>query len=150
MFNLFSKKKKFSAKCELTNTPLQRESTYIISGAQIISSRKFWDNVMTEPDTMSYTEAYFKKRDETAKNIRSMIFKRYANEDKIWIISDSQIHLFDIDESHSKELADKWWDSEGDEIPVDFVNSLAEMDNELFESHKNYAIEQAGKHLVRA
>lgn len=148
MLGLFTKKKKFKATCELSKTPLDRESAYIISAAQILSSKKFWDNVMTEPETMTYTEAHFKKGDPTAKNIRTMIFKKYTNEDKAWVISDSQIHLFDLDVDKSKQLANEWWDSEGRELPEHLTTTLSDMDEEAYESFKSYAINDAGKHLV--
>ena len=150
MFNLFSKKKKkFSATCDLSRTPLDKASAYVVSTAQIISSRKFWDNIMTEPETMTYTEAYFKSGDKTATNIRTMIFKKYANEDKAWVISDAQIHLFDIDLDESKKLGDQWWDSEGNEVPDHLRSSISSMDESEFESLQNYAIHDAGKHLVK-
>ncbi|MEQ9306790.1 MAG: hypothetical protein RJQ14_22940, partial [Marinoscillum sp.] len=82
MFNLFnkSKKKKFRASCDLSGNVLDRESAYVLSTVQIISSQKFWDNIMTEPETLTYTEAHFKSGDQTAANIRNMIFKKYSNE----------------------------------------------------------------------
>ena len=72
--NLFGKKKKkFRAQCELSKMPVEKESAYLVTTAQIISSKKFWDNVMTEPDTMSYTKAFFKSGDQVATNMRHMI-----------------------------------------------------------------------------
>lgn len=149
MFNLFSKKKKFKASCDLSRTPIDKESAYMVTTAQIISSKKFWDNIMTEPETMTYTEAHFKKGDKMATNMRNMIFKKYANSDKAWIISDSQVHLFDIDLSESKELANKWWDSEGNEIPVHVTSSVSEMDDARFDEIKDYAINNAGRNHVK-
>lgn len=150
MFNLFSRKKKFKANCELSKMPIDRESAYMLSTAQIISSRKFWDNIMTEPDTLSYTEAHFKNADKTATNIRNMIFKKYAKEDKAWIVSDSQVHLFDIDLSTSKALANTWWDSSGSLVPEHMVNSVSAMDDKTFDEIKAYAIHDAGRELVKA
>ncbi|MFY0607445.1 MAG: hypothetical protein JXR10_12060 [Cyclobacteriaceae bacterium] len=148
MFGLFSKKKKFKASCDLSGSPLEKESTYLVSTAQIISSKKFWDNKMTEPDTMTYTEAYFKNADQNATNIRGMIFNKYAAEDKIWVISDSQINLFDIDEKESKAYADQWWESEGTEVPSELQASLSDLGESTFESHKTYAIQEAGRKMV--
>ncbi|MEQ8582097.1 MAG: hypothetical protein RIC30_12485 [Marinoscillum sp.] len=149
MFSLFSKKKKFKASCDLSGSPLERESAYLVSTAQIISSRKFWDNIMTEPDTMTYTEAYFKSGDQTATNIRGMIFKKYADKDRAWVISDSHLHLFDIDESAAKTVANEWWDSEGKEVPQELENSLAGLDESSFEEIKSYAVKEAGRRLVQ-
>lgn len=149
MFKLFSKKKKFSAHCELSRQPVDRESAYLLSTAQVISSRKFWDSIMTEPDTMSYTEAHFKTGDQTAANIRNMIFKKYAKEDKVWVISDSHIHLFEVDPSEAKQLANQWWDSQGNEIPLHLTTSIAEMDDQHFEEIRRYAIQDAGRAQVK-
>lgn len=149
MLNLFRKKKKFKASCDLSGSLLEKESAYVLSTAQIISSKKFWDNKMTEPDTLTYTEAHFKNADPTARNIRGMIFKKYAHQDKAWIISDAQIHLFDIDESYAKRAADAWWDSEGQQLPEGMTTSLASMKTEDFESIKSYAVEEAGRKMVQ-
>lgn len=149
MLNLFAKKKKFKATCDLSKQPLDRESTYLVSTAQIIASKKFWDNKMTEPETMTYTEAHFKSGDKTATNIRGMIFKKYANEDKVWAVSDSQIHLFDVDLSEAKDLANRWWDSQGKEVPDHLASSVADLDEATYNALKEYAIQDAGKLLVK-
>lgn len=149
MFNLFSKKKKFKANCDLSGQMLARESAYMVSTAEIISSKKFWDNIMTVPETMTYTEAHFKSGDATATNIRSMIFKKYATKDKAWLIADSELHLFDLDETRAKSVADAWWDSEGKAVPQDLQESLAGMSAGQFEQIQHYAVHEAGRHLVR-
>lgn len=149
MFNLFSKKKKFKASCALSGRPLEKESAYMVSTAQIISSRKFWDNIMTEPETMTYTEAHFKRGDSTAANIRNMIFKKYAMEDKAWLISDAQIHLFELDENKAKTQADQWWESGGKEVPEELNQSLSKLDEQSFEAIKKYAVQEAGRQYVQ-
>ncbi|HCX24504.1 MAG: hypothetical protein CMB80_15095 [Flammeovirgaceae bacterium] len=150
MFNLFNKtKKKFKASCDLSGSMLDRESAYLLSTAQVISSKKFWDSKMTEPDTMTYTEAHFKSGDQTATNIRNMIFKKYSAVDKAWVISDAHLHLFDIDESSAKELANQWWDSEGKETPGEMSNSLTHLGDNEFENFKNYAVNEAGRRMVQ-
>lgn len=151
MFGLFNKKtkKKFKASCDLSGSLLDRESAYLLSTAQVISSKKFWDSKMTEPETMTYTEAHFKSGDQTATNIRNMIFKKYSAQDKAWVISDAHLHLFDIDESNAKELANQWWDSEGTEMPGEVSSSLTAMDDQEFENYKNYAVNEAGRRMVQ-
>lgn len=149
MFNLFSKKKKFKANCELSKMPVDRESAFALSTAQIISSRKFWDNVMTEPETINYTEAHFKTGDKTATHIRTMIFNKYASADKMWVVSDAQIHLFEVDHDESRDMAKQWWDSQGQNVPPHLTNSLSEMDASTFHELKEYAINDAGRTLVR-
>lgn len=149
MFKFLTKKKnQFKAQCPLSKQNLDKESSYLVSTAQIISSKKFWDNIMTEPDTMSYTEAYFKSQDATAKNIRSMIFKKYSQEERAWVISDSQIHLFDIDQELAKNFANQWWDSAGTVLPDFSKNSLEILGETKFEEFRSYAITQAGKSHV--
>lgn len=149
MFKFLTKKKnKFKAQCALSKQPVERESSYIVSTAQVISSKKFWDNIMTEPDTMSYTEAYFKNGDSTAMNIRGMIFKKYSQEDKAWLISDAQLHLFDVDHSEAKALAEQWWDAEGAFSSEEIKTSLTKLGDEKFEEFKSYAITKAGKSHV--
>lgn len=149
MFGLLSKKKKFSAVCDLSRSPLQRETAYVLSTAQIISSKKFWDNIMTEPETMTYTEAFFKTGDSTATNIRHMIFKKYAATDKAWVVSDAHIHLFEVDREEAKQIANRWWDSEGKELPAQLSVSVSNMDEAEFEQIKTYALQEAGRSRVR-
>lgn len=148
MFNVFkkSKKKEFKAFCELTSQPLEKDSTYVLTAAEVISSKKFWDNKMTEPETLSYTVAHFKSQDETASRIRQMIFDKYANE-KAWVISDAAIHLFDVDTDNAKARGDEWWESEGSAAPTETKNSLNILGNKL-EDLRNYAIQEAGRSFV--
>jgi hypothetical protein len=148
MLNLFkkSKKKEFKAVCDLTRQPLDKNSTYILTTAEVISSKKFWDNKMTEPETLSYTVAHFKTQDPTASRIRQMIFEKYADE-KAWVISDAAIHLFDVDTTIAKARAQEWWESEGSEAPDETKNSLNALGNE-YSDFKNYAIKEAGRSFV--
>ncbi|MCR9248948.1 MAG: hypothetical protein NXI20_00935 [bacterium] len=150
MLNLFkSKKKKFRAQCELSKTPLEKESAYMVTTAQIISSKKFWDNVMTEPDTMTYTTAYFKSGDEVAANMRQMIFNKYGAQDKPWIVADSQMHLFDVDQGKAKSLADEWFDKEGQYAPEESKTSLANLGENAVEELRVYAVKEAGRKMVQ-
>ncbi|MEQ9304768.1 MAG: hypothetical protein RJQ14_12745, partial [Marinoscillum sp.] len=73
----------------------------------------------------------------------------YSNEDKAWVVSDSQIHLFEVDEANAKQIANQWWDSEGKEIPQEIQCSLSEIDAAEFESYKTYAVQEAGRKHVR-
>ena len=148
MFNLFKKKKKkFSAQCELSKTPLEKESAYLVTTAQIISSKKFWDNIMTEPDTMTYTTAFFKSGDEVSANMRQMIFNKYGGKDKNWIVADSQMHLFDVDQSKAKSLADQWWENEGAFELTEAT--LEDLGSNNFEEFKQYAVKEAGRKMVK-
>lgn len=148
MFSFLSKKKKFQAQCALSRVPLERGSAYMVTTAQIISSKKFWDNIMTEPDTMTYTVAHFKKNDPTAKNIRTMIFNKYSASDKPWVIADSQIHLFEIDQTEAKQMAEMWWDSEGTVVPDEAQSSLKSLGDLAIAEWQSYAIMEAGRSRV--
>jgi hypothetical protein len=153
MLNLFKKNKKkdFKAVCDLSRQPLEKASSYLLTTAELISSKKFWDNKMTEPDTMTYTVAHFKNSDPTAMNIRKMIFEKYSKEDKTWVISDSEIHLFDdVDLERSKKDADQWWENEGDYVPEGHEQSLQKLGNDTLEEIKSYAIMEAGRKQVPA
>lgn len=152
MLNLFkkNKKKEFRAQCDLSRQPLDKSSTYLLTTAEIISSKKFWDNKMTEPDTMTYTVAHFKSGDETATNIRRMIWEKYSKEDKHWLISDSELHLFDIDQDKAKAWGDQWWDSEGNFVPENADKSLELLGSDEIESLRSYAVMEAGKRQVPA
>ncbi|MEQ8241474.1 MAG: hypothetical protein RIA69_19835 [Cyclobacteriaceae bacterium] len=128
--------------------PLDKESAYLITTADVIRSKKFWDNKMTEPDTMTYTEAHFKTGDKTATSIRGMIFKKYSAEDKPWIISDAHLHLFDIDENEAKKMAVAWWESQGKNVPSAANDSLSNLKEDEYNALKEYAIMSAGKSRV--
>jgi hypothetical protein len=148
MLNLFkkNKKKEFKAVCDLTRQPLDKNSTYILTTAEIISSKKFWDNKMTEPETLSYTVAHFKTQDPTASRIRKMIFDKYSDE-KAWVVSDAAIHLFDVDTDVAKARGDLWWESEGNDEPQETKDSISSLGSDL-ENFKNYAIKEAGRSFV--
>lgn len=150
MFGVFNKKKKaFKATCQLSNEPIEKGASYCLTTAEIIKSKKFWDYKMTEPDTMSYTIAHFSKGDETARNIRTMIFNKYSSEDKPWIISESHVHLFDFNEEEARQLANEWWDKEGNFAPESHTCSLKNLGDQ-FEEIKEYAVMDAGRKWAEA
>ena len=61
--SLFGKKKKeFRASCRITKEPLEKGYGYLLTTSQIVSSKKYWDLVMTEPETLSYTVSHFKNQ----------------------------------------------------------------------------------------
>jgi hypothetical protein len=148
MLNFFrkNKKKEFKAVCALTKQPIDKESSYLLTTAEIISSKKFWDNKMTEPETLSYTVAHFKSQDPTASKIRQMIYEKYSSE-KAWVVSDASLHLFDIDVSVARKRAQDWWESEGSVDPEEANDSLDRLGNQV-ETLKTYAIEEAGRAYV--
>ena len=145
---IFGKKKKeFRASCRITKEPLEKGYGYLLTTSQIVSSKKYWDLVMTEPETLSYTVSHFKNQ-TSGTQMRSMIFEKYASIDKPWIISDSVINYFEVDKLTAKENAKKWWELEGNYQPTNTGTAGSTLDAETFQSWKNYAILEAGRERV--
>jgi len=89
LLNLFGKKKKeFKAFCNITREPLENGYGYLLTTAQVISSKRYWDLVMTEPETLSYTISHFNNQ-PNGTQMRNMIFEKYASVAKPWMVSDS-------------------------------------------------------------
>lgn len=147
--SLFGKKKKeFKASCLITKEPLEKGFGYLLTTSQVVASKKYWDLVMTEPETLSYTVSHFKNQ-ASGTQMRSMIFEKYASINRPWIISDSVISYFDIDKGTAKENAKKWWELEGNFAPSNTGPANSTLDESTFQTWKNYAILEAGKDKVR-
>lgn len=145
---LFGKKKKeFRATCPITKEPLEKGFGYLLTTAQVVASKKFWNLIMTEPETMSYTVSHFRNQ-PSGTQMRSMIFEKYASINKPWIISDSVIGYFDVDKGAARENARKWWDQEGNFNPTDAGPANGNLDPATFQTWKNYAILEAGRERV--
>ncbi|MBL7852586.1 MAG: hypothetical protein JNN04_16895 [Cyclobacteriaceae bacterium] len=143
---LFGKKKKeFRATCPITKEPLEKGFGYLLTTAQVVASKKYWDLIMTEPETMSYTVSHFRNQ-PSGTQMRSMIFEKYASVTKPWIVSDSVIGYFDVDKNAARENARKWWDLEGNFAPDDASPAL---DAVAFQTWKNYAVLEAGREKVK-
>ena len=146
--SLFGKKKKeFKAQCQITKEPIEKGYGYLLTTAQIVASEKYWDMIMTEPETMSYTLSHFKNQ-SSGTQMRSMIFEKYATVEKAWIISDSIINYFEVDKSEARENAKKWWEAEGNFTPTDIGPAAKVMDKSIFIKFKEYAILEAGRERV--
>ena len=146
---LFGKKKKeFKASCSITKEPLEKGFGYLLTTAQVVSSRKYWDLIMTEPETMSYTLSHFKNQ-SSGTQMRSMIFDKYATISKPWIVSDSVINFFDVDRIVAREGAKKWWESEGNYVPDQTGPATDHLDSPTFQDMRNYAILEAGRERVK-
>ncbi|MEQ8927212.1 MAG: hypothetical protein RLO81_15430 [Fulvivirga sp.] len=147
--SLFGKKKKqFKASCDISKEPVEKGFGYLLTTAQVVSSKKFWDNIMTEPETMSYTVSHFKGNDEMATKMRQMIFEKHSEVEKPWMVSDSYIHLFDIDKSESRKNAQLWWENEGEFTPEKTGKAEDTLEESDFKSIQHYAIMEAGKERV--
>jgi hypothetical protein len=146
---LFGKKKKeFKASCTITKEPLEKGYGYLLTTAQVVSSRKYWDLIMTEPETMSYTVSHFKNQ-SSGTQMRSMIFEKYTTISKPWIVSDSVINYFDVDRIVAREGAKKWWESEGTYAPEQTGLAADYLDGPTFQDLRNYAILEAGRERVK-
>jgi len=146
---LFGKKKKaFKASCLITKEPLEKGFGFLLTTSQVVKSKKYWDMIMTEPETMSYTVSHF-KNDAMGTQMRSMIFEKYATIDKPWIVSDSIINYFDVDKSKAREYAKKWWENEGNFEPSETGPATDHLDEDAFKKYKMYAIQEAGKDRVQ-
>lgn len=143
---LFGKKKKeFRATCPITKEPLEKGFGYLLTTAQVVASKKYWDLVMTEPETMSYTVSHFRNQ-PSGTQMRSMIFEKYASITKPWIVSDSVIGYFDVDKQAARENARKWWAQEGNFAPED---ATVVLDASAMQTWKNYAVLEAGREKVK-
>jgi len=140
LLNLFGKKKKeFKAFCNITREPLESGFGYLLTTAQVISSKKYWDLVMTEPETLSYTISHFNNQ-PSGTQMRNMIFQKYASVAKPWMVSDSVISYFEVDKNEARSNAKKWWESEGSFTPAD-----QKLDDTTFNNLKDYAVLEAGR-----
>ena len=146
---LFGKKKKeLKASCTITKEPIEKGFGYLLTTAQIISSKKYWDMVMTEPETMSYTVSHFKNQ-SSGTQMRSMIFDKYATIGKPWIISDSVIGYFEVDKKVAKENAQQWWAKEGNFSPDKTGPASENLDSDTYKIVKDYAVLEAGRNRVK-
>jgi hypothetical protein len=145
LLNLFGKKKReFKAFCNITREPLESGFGYLLTTAQVISSKKYWDLVMTEPETLSYTISHFNNQ-PSGTQMRNMIFEKYASVAKPWMISDSVINYFEIDKNEARSNAKKWWETEGNFTPETSGPAVQKLDNNTFNSLKDYAVLEAGR-----
>ena len=149
--SLFGKKKKeMKAQCPITKERIEKGYGYLLTTSQVVTSKKYWDMVMTEPETLSYTVSHFKNQ-QTGTQMRNMIFEKYSGINKPWIISDSCINLFEeIDKKTAKEEAKKWWEKEGDYSPEKSGTAAENLDPVLFKSWKDYAVLEAGRGKILA
>lgn len=142
---LFGKKKKeFKAACKITKEPIEKGFGYLLTTSQIVTSKKYWDMVMTEPETLSYTVSHFNNQ-ASGTQMRSMIFDKYATVAKPWIVSDSIINYFEVDKQVARENAKKWWETEGNFAPNNTGSASENLDPGTFKDVKDYAILEAGR-----
>lgn len=147
--SIFGKKKKeFKASCNITKEPLEKGFGYLLTTAQIVTSKKYWDMVMTEPETMSYTMSHFNNQ-SSGTQMRAMIFEKYATVSKPWIVSDSVINYFEVDKNEARANAKKWWETEGNFAPDNVGPANQTLNESAFTHSKDYAILEAGSKKVK-
>lgn len=144
-----NKKKELKAKCPITKENIEHGFGYMLTTSQIVSSKKFWDMVMTEPETLSYTVSHFKNQ-QSGTQMRSLIFEKHSSVDKAWMISDSCINLFDVDKAEARTDAKRWWESEGLYTPSEAGKAEEKMESSIFNALKEYAVLEAGRNRVAA
>lgn len=146
---LFGKKKKAKkAQCPITKESIEEGFGYMLTTSQVVSSKKYWDMVMTEPETLSYTLSHFKNQ-ESGTKMRSLIFEKYSSIENAWVVSDSCINLFEeINREKAKEEAKKWWQTDGNYSPSNVGKALEQLDPKEYESFKEYAILEAGRNRI--
>jgi hypothetical protein len=143
-----NKKKEFKAKCPITKEPIERGFGYLLTTSQVVASKKFWDMVMTEPETLSYTVSHFKNQ-QSGTQMRNLIFEKHSSVEKPWMISDSCINLFEnVDKKEARELAKKWWEAEGGFAPDNAGPAVQKMEADNFRQLKDYAVLEAGRARV--
>ncbi len=146
---LGKKKKAKNAKCPITKEAIEEGYGYMLTTSQVVSSKKYWDMVMTEPETLSYTMSHFKNQ-ESGTRMRSLIFEKYSSIEEAWVVSDSCISLFEeINKDKAKEEAKKWWQTAGSYSPSHSGKALEQLDPKQYESFKEYAILEAGRERIR-
>ena len=148
ILNIFKSKKKRTALCALTNTPLQEGEGRLVTTAEVIVSEKFWESIMTEPEAMAYTINYFKNNDSNAIMMRNAIFSKYADRSEPWIISEDCLQTYGIETKLNGAEVKDWWSNKDEYRPENSGKAIDVLSPEKFEEAKSYAITEAGRSRV--
>jgi hypothetical protein len=145
---LGKKKPEIKARCPITKEQIESGFGYLLTTAQVIASKKYWDMIMTEPETLSYSVSHFKNQ-ESGTRMRSLIFEKYSSVEKPWMISDSCINLFEnIDRGSARANAKKWWETAGNFVPDNSGPALQALEPRQYQTWKDYAVLEAGRTKV--
>ena len=139
-----SAKRELKAQCPITKEQIEKGYGYLLTTSQVVASKKYWDLIMTEPETMSYTLSHFKNQ-PNGTQMRSLIFEKYSSVENPWMISDSCINLFEVDKKNARDMAKKWWEQEGDFKPAKAGPALENLDPSSYQNWKDYAVLEAGR-----
>jgi hypothetical protein len=145
---LGKKKPEIKARCPITKEQIESGFGYLLTTAEVIASKKYWDMIMTEPETLSYSVSHFKNQ-ESGTRMRSLIFEKYSSIEKPWMISDSCINLFEnIDKGSARANAKKWWETAGNYVPDNSGPALQALEPQQYQTWKDYAVLEAGRTKV--
>ncbi|HPM30453.1 MAG TPA: hypothetical protein PLJ60_08945 [Chryseolinea sp.] len=146
---LLGKKKQIvKAKCPITKEQIDTGYGYLLTTSDVVASKKYWDMVMTEPETISYSVSHFKNL-SSGTQMRNMIFEKYSGIETPWMISDSCINLFEnIDKQTARDNAKKWWAAEGKFSPDNNGPAEKTLEADQFKNLKDYAVLEAGRSRV--
>ena len=145
---LGKKKPEIKARCPITKEQIESGFGYLLTTSQVIASKKYWDMIMTEPETLSYSVSHFKNQ-ESGTRMRSLIFEKYSSVEKPWMISDSCINLFEnIDRGSARANAKKWWETAGNFVPDNSGPALQALEPRQYQTWKDYAVLEAGRTKV--
>jgi hypothetical protein len=145
---LGKKKPELKARCPITKEQIENGFGYLLTTAEVIASRKYWDMVMTEPETLSYSVSHFRNQ-QSGTHMRTLIFEKYSNIEKPWMISDSCINLFEnVDRKSAREKARMWWESAGTFIPENSGPAAVALEPNTFKTVKDYAVLEAGRSKI--
>lgn len=144
------KKKEVRARCPITNEQIDKGYGYLLTTAQVVASRRYWDMIMTEPETLSYTISHF-KNEENGTRMRSLIFEKYSSIEKPWMISDTCINLFEsVNKEKARANAKLWWENEGQFAPDNSGSAVESLDPDSYQNWKDYAVLEAGRARISA
>lgn len=149
LFGFGKKKKKPAKSCDLEGSLLEFGEGYLLTSAQIIKSKRFWDNKMIEPETLAYSKAHFQRNDDMGTKMRTMIFQKYSSKEKPWLIGDGQVSQFEVNKDEARDFARQWWDSNFQFALPNVGSAETTMDASEFEEWKEYAIMKAGEDQLR-
>lgn len=149
LFGFGKKKKKPAKSCDLEGSLLEFGEGYLLTSAQIIKSKRFWDNKMIEPETLAYSKAHFQRNDDMGTKMRTMIFQKYSSKEQPWLVGDGQVSQFEVDKDEARNYARQWWDSNFQFTPPNGGSAEKTMDASEFEEWKEYAIMKAGEEQLR-
>lgn len=149
LFGFGKKKKKPAKSCDLEGSLLEFGEGYLLTSAQIIKSKRFWDNKMIEPETLAYSKAHFQRNDDMGTKMRTMIFQKYSSKEQPWLVGDGQVSQFEVDKEEARNYARQWWDSNFQFTPPNGGSAEKTMEASEFEEWKEYAIMKAGEEQLR-